>query len=177
MLPLNELINLIDSPNRERCMALYEDNKYRFERAQGSSHNHQAWPGGYLDHITEVMNIGSILYSSLSSMRELPFKLADALLILFLHDIEKPWKGEIHFQCKNDKRMFRTSKLKQYEIELSPAHENALKYVEGEGDDYSSNRRVMNELSAFCHLCDVTSARIWHDKPGKRNEERNIGLY
>lgn len=149
-------------------MKLYEDNLFRFERAQGSSFNHQAWPGGYLDHITEVMNIGVNLYGSLTTIRELPFSLSDALFILFLHDLEKPWKGEIHFQNKNDKRLFRMSKINQYGIELSVAQENALKYVEGEGDEYRSDRRVMNELSGFCHICDVTSARIWHDKPGKQ---------
>jgi hypothetical protein len=164
---LNELIGLIDSPNREKCYKLNEDNKSHFELARGSSFNHQAWPGGYLDHIVEVMNVAVNLYGSLSTIRELPFTLSDSLLILFLHDLEKPWKNEIHFQSKNDKRLFRTSKIKQYEIELSAEQENALRYVEGEGDDYRSDRRVMNELSAFCHICDVTSARIWHDKPGK----------
>jgi hypothetical protein len=58
--------------------------------APGSTKNHQAWEGGYIDHITEVMNIAHWLYTS--SPRPLPFGLADALEVLFLHDLEKPWK-------------------------------------------------------------------------------------
>ena len=48
---------------------------------------------------------------------------------------------------------------------------DALKYVEGEMGDYSARRRVMNPLAAFCHLCDVASARIWFDFPKLGNDE------
>lgn len=59
-------------------------------------------------------------------------------------------------------RMAEMKKDKEYDIALTPQQENALRYVEGEGDDYSSERRVMNELAAFYHMCDVASARIFH---------------
>lgn len=165
---LHEMLNLIKSPNRERCIALLNDNLSLWQEAKGSSHNHQAWVGGYLDHVAEVMMIATKLYDSLSAVRLLPFTLADAELVLFLHDLEKPWKKQ-HGPgwAKQERKSFRANKIEEYGIILTTEQQNALMYVEGEGDDYSPNKRVMNELAAFCHLCDVTSARIWHDQPRK----------
>ena len=60
---------------------------------------------------------------------------------------------------------FRFEMLKKYGIVFSPEQENAMRYVEGESKDYSSRRRVAGPLAAFCHLCDVTSARIWFAHP------------
>lgn len=155
-------------PYRDECIKLLEDNLYRFETAWGSSHNHQAWEGGYLDHVVEVMTIAHTLYFSLLDIRSLPFKLSDAFLVLFLHDLEKPWKKELGLKTKAEKRKFREDKIKEYNIILTLEQQNALLYVEGEGDDYRSDKRVMNELATFCHICDVTSARIWHDEPGRK---------
>ncbi|MCU0687543.1 MAG: hypothetical protein MUF34_35755 [Polyangiaceae bacterium] len=58
---------------------------------QGSTNNHQAWRGGDLDHVAEVMNIAVVLFEQLSKKRPLPFSLSDILLVVVLHDIEKPW--------------------------------------------------------------------------------------
>jgi len=173
MLPLNEMIWLIESPNGDKCESLFGDNLVRFKEAWGSSNNHQAWPGGYLDHVTEVMNIAITLHASLSTMRPLPIKLSDALLVLFLHDLEKPWKKEMKFQTKSDRHGFRLTKIGEYGIVLNLEQLNALTYVEGENDSYRNDRRVMNELAAFCHLCDMTSARIWHDQPIEEIEEEH----
>lgn len=162
---LHYLISLLDASSQEKCFRLVEDNLDRFQKAQGSSHNHQAWPGGYLDHVIEVMNIATYCYAGLSKMRKLPFRLEDALLVLFLHDLEKPWKAEMQFASKADRHTFRLAKIAEYGITLSLEQINALTYVEGENDNYSSERRVMNEMAAFCHMCDVASARIWHDFP------------
>ncbi len=38
------------------------------------------------------MNLAEIFYEQMNSRRRLSFSLSDALLVLFLHDIEKPWK-------------------------------------------------------------------------------------
>ncbi len=165
---LEELVKMIDPRNGVRCLSLWEDNKERFQVAWGSSHNHQAWPGGYIDHITAVMNIAVVLHESLSTLGPLPFEVSDALLVLFLHDLEKPWRfssagtEQVLLNSKAEKAAFRISKIYEYNIWLSVEHLNALKYVEGENDDYSSKQRTMNELAAFCHMCDVASARIWY---------------
>jgi predicted RNA-binding Zn-ribbon protein involved in translation (DUF1610 family) len=40
-----------------------------------------------------------------------------------------------------------------------------MRYVEGEFDDYSNQQRAMWPLAAFCHSCDVLSARLWPEYP------------
>lgn len=173
--PIEDLLAKIEGPNGPACVQILADNRKLFETVQGSTNNHQAWPGGYVDHVTDGMNVVVQLYGSLNACRPLPFTLSDALLIFYLHDVEKPWKydlgedGQLHhkpqFASKEDAHVFRAAKLEQYGITLTDEQLNALKYVEGELNDYSSRRRVMGPLAAFCHLADVTSARIWFDCP------------
>lgn len=173
-LDIKDMIIIIDKPARQICLTILLDNLELFKHARGSTHLHQAWQGGYLDHVTETMNIAIIQYSALTSLRSLPFSLSDALVVLFLHDIEKPWKYEFidgqitqKFELSNKKsqREFRDQKIKNYGLVLTPAQQNALEHVEGEIHDYSNTIRAMNELAAFCHVCDVISARLWHDFP------------
>ena len=175
---LENLIEMIDEPNRTICLRILKDNRTLFETVQGSSHNHQAWPGGYFDHVKDVMNIGVVLYGQLNLIRSLPFILSDVLLVLFLHDIEKPWKYEIvdgifrikpTLDEKPAQREFRNRKLQEYGILLTSDQENGMMYVEGEYKDYSPKQRMMNPLAALCHLADVTSARIWFDYPAKND--------
>ena len=167
-----DLIALIDEPNREKCLKLYQDNQEIFDKAPAAVSNHQAWPGGYMDHVREVMNLAIKLYQSMGEIRPLPFSLSDALLALFLHDLEKPWRfcGDETTRQNLDERQnrdpFRKAKMEEYEIILSPFQENGIDYVEGELDgSYTPHRRTMNELAAFCHMCDVASARLWYDYP------------
>ena len=54
---LDELLEMIDEPNRSGCKKLLADNRELFQTVQGSTNNHQAWSGGYFDHIQEIMNI------------------------------------------------------------------------------------------------------------------------
>lgn len=172
---LRVLLSSIEDPAGAACLRILEDHEDLFRSQPGSSHNHQVWPGGYYDHIQEVLNIANLLYGTLGAVRPLPFSISDALLVLFLHDLEKPWRFEPDGQggfrqregvrSKAEKAAFREAKLAEYGIELTPEQRNAFTYVEGEGEDYSSQRRVMCELAAFCHMCDVASARIWHAHP------------
>lgn len=177
-LKLDDLIEMIDEPNRGRCLRLMGDNRELMMKSWGSKNKHQAWEGGYLEHVVETMNLARLYYDSLSSTgRRLPFSLSDSLLVLFLHDIEKPWKQFHNDQFRlqdargvKDENVimnFRKRIAGEYNFELTEEHWNAIKYVEGEGDDYHPFNRVANELAAFCHLCDYTSGRIWHDYPLK----------
>ncbi len=156
-----EMIEAIDEPNRAACRKLYEENIELFNKMPGSSHNHQAWEGGYLDHIAEAMNICMLLYP-MYNVRKLNFTLSDALLVIYVHDLEKLWRNGEKYD-KEYERFFRFVKLKEYGFVLSDQLTNALEYVEGERNDYSNKKRVMNELAGFCHIADVSSARIWHD--------------
>ena len=182
---LDELISLIDEPNRSGCQRLLNDNRTLFQQVPGAKSNHQIWPGGYYDHVRETMNVAKVLYATFNNLRPLPFELSDALLVMFLHDLEKPWKydlgpdGELRFKEelleKEAQHAFRERKLAEHGIQLTPTQTNGLKYVEGEHKDYSPDRRVMNELAAFCHLCDVTSARIWYDHPSSDKVDSWLG--
>ena len=149
------------------CLKLYYDNKDLFDCCPGSTHNHQAWPGGYIDHMSEISLIAKTTYSSLLQIRAVPFSLHDALLALFFHDLEKPWKhdGIIKFSNEEGKISFVLTKLKEYNIELNDDCCNAIKYSHGEGKDYRSDKRIQTPLAAFVHCCDVISARIWFDQP------------
>jgi len=188
---LRAMLLFMDDRARTFCQTILEQEHAIITAAPGSKHNHQAWPGGYVDHITEVMNIAIELYKTLNALRPLSFTLSDALFVLFLHDIEKPFRFEFAEDgtivekegiiSRNDKKFFRKGFFARYGIELTPEQENAMTNVEGEIDRYSSTERVMNPLAAFCHLCDVSSARIWFDHPlaegekllGSRRSKRN----
>ena len=177
---VEQLITMIDEPNRSACSKILSDNRKLFQTVQGSTNNHQAWEGGYFDHVQEIMNIAVVLYECLHSLRPLPFSLSDALLVVFLHDIEKPWKYELgtdgqlrhidSMQTKEDAHKFRMDKLEQYGITLTVEQLNGMKYVEGEFKDYTGRKRMMGPLAAFCHLCDVISARIWFYHPMAGND-------
>lgn len=163
-------IGQIDLLNRAKCSKLLDDNKARFEEAPGSLSKHQAWKGGYIDHLVETMNIASSIYFSSikDNGRELPFTLGDVILILFLHDLEKPFKyvePKTYFGSDHDKEVFINSLIDKYEISLSEDQKNALKYIHGESSDFSPTERIQSPLAAFCNICDVFSARIWFDYP------------
>lgn len=179
---IEEHLDLIDEPFKKGCFQLLQDNRALFEKTRGSTHNHQTWEGGYIDHITDGLNYARHLYAFDKSFgRPLPFSLSDALLIFYLHDLEKPWRIEVledgvvrnrpGLDTKEAFKAFREQKLKEYQIILTPYQQNALTYVEGELKDYSSTHRVMNELAAFCHKIDNWSARAWFNYPKEKDDE------
>lgn len=177
---IEELLDLIDEPNGSICKKILSDNRKLFQTVQGSTNNHQNWPGGYFDHVQEIMNIAVLIYHSLDMVRPLPFSLSDLLLVVYFHDIEKPWKYELRedgqlyhkssMQTKEDHQKFRMAKLSEYGIIFTPEHENGLKYAEGEHNDYSNRRRAMSPLACVAHMCDVCSARLWFNHPMKDND-------
>ncbi|MEK7627797.1 MAG: hypothetical protein AAB421_00055 [Patescibacteria group bacterium] len=177
---LEEMVGLFDEPNSAQILRFLHDNKEQLRASYGSVHNHQSWPGGWWDHTTEVMNIAISLYTLMDALRPLPFTLSEALLVLFMHDIEKPWKyedrgGELfHKRSMNTKDAHHRARLELaevWEINLSPEVENGIRYAEGELEDYSNRERIMHPLAAFAHMCDVASARIWHDCPREHRDE------
>jgi len=182
-LPINELLMLFDYELAEKLRNMVKDSFRLFMDAPGSSHNHQAWQGGYIDHVTETMNIAIVEYGAFCNLgRYFPFSVTDALLVMFLHDLEKPFKSQgslSRCQCKfgadcvcplpvkatkENRRKFRDDMIAEYGIELTVEQKNALRYVEGIPDsEYKPGERIMGELAAFCHTCDILSARLWHD--------------
>jgi hypothetical protein len=172
---IDELLAAIEGTNGEACRQLYETYRHRFEVSPGSSHNHQHWPGGYIDHVTDAMNIGSQVYNLYNSLRPLPFSKSDVLLIVFLHDLEKPFRyteedgtpiEKPAFIEKEELEAFKRGLIDEFGIELTPQQSNALEFVEGIRDHkYQRNARVMGELAVVCHIADLTSARLWYNHP------------
>jgi hypothetical protein len=163
-LNIEDMLDLVSQPHHDDCLRFINKNRTLFNTSKGSAIKHQAWIGGYRDHITEVMNIALRMYKGLSVIRPLPFSLSDALLGCFLHDIEKVWK---HTRYPEDQKTVDKNKIFQDEFHLEADHLNAVKYAHGEGDDYHPIKRIQTPLAAFVHHCDNTSARIWFDKPGE----------
>jgi hypothetical protein len=175
---LKDLLLLIDKPNRFSCLSLLEGYHDIIETAPGSLTKHQAWIGGYKDHLEETMNFAIWLYNLMNERRELPFTISDCLLVLFFHDIEKPFKYHpkkmMFLETEAEKWEFLQKMVRQYDLILTDDHWNALKYIHGEGHDYNATERIQRELAAFCHICDTASARIWYNYPEAIERRREI---
>jgi hypothetical protein len=178
---IDDMLREIAGENRTQAAALWEDLTTYLPKAAGSTKSHHAWEYGYRDHVQEAMNLAYILYERLNRERELPFSLASALLVLFLHDCEKPFRHATDEQLRHfawitkrpDKsdKTFQQRLVAEYGFRLSDNEWNGLKYVEGENEDYVEGQRTQGPLAAFCHVCDTISARIWHDEPRNRTLE------
>lgn len=158
-------LNLIEGENGIACRKMFAKYQSIFEKAPGSKVKHQAWEGGYVQHLCQTMALAEFLYEPIKNIGGVDFELSDGVLILFLHDLEKPFKyveGRV-FNNDAEKKDFILSQVKMFNIILNEKHLNALKYIHGEGDDYSPTVNVQWPLSAFVHICDVNSARIWHN--------------
>jgi hypothetical protein len=103
------------------------------------------------------------MYNTFES--ELPFTLAEVLMVMYFHDIEK-----LGMFPRNDveKIKFLESLPDKYGFGLTVKERMAIKYIHGEGNEYSKTNRVMGRLCAFCHCIDVLSARLWHNKPDNK---------
>lgn len=148
--------------------------------APGSRGAHQAFEGGYHEHMRQTMMIASHLYElavATSMFEQLPpeehFTESDALLVLFLHDIEKPFlftvndDGAVNNRCemtKPERTQFRTDFIESYDFKLNDQHWNALDFVEGVRDHlYIPGNRADKPLAALCHAADNMSARAYYN--------------
>lgn len=175
---LRDLLGEIEDPRKDILLNIYTDHEELFHSTLGSSHNHQAWHGGYADHIAECLRINSLVYDALSTLRPLTFSKASGAIALFFHDIEKPFK----YGPKTDAECFRwqsqcadthqgdweavkydilTHFETQYGLSFTAEEMNALHYTHGEGNHHRKDARVASPLAAHVHHCDNTSARIW----------------
>lgn len=172
---LEGLEEIEDHSLQEGCKKILKDHFEEIIIAPGSRHNHQAWIGGYIGHLADTFRIGRQLLDTFPE-RTLPFTKGDFFLVMFLHDIEKPFAYVFNedgiiltkedLREKPAKKAFREGLIKEYGLNLTDQHLNALQYVEGiPTKDYRPGDRVMNELAAACHAADTLSARLWHDYP------------
>lgn len=179
-LNLDDFIPLMGDRNRPAIKRILDEHRELFRISPGSRKNHHSWEGGYWDHITECLNLAVSHYTLWNAMRPRPYQLWEALEVLFLHDLEKPWKYTPHvtppvivrdLSRKEDRAQFRLDMINLYGISLNSEQQNALKYCEGELGDYKADTRMMRPLAHLCHTCDETSARQWPDYPDAAQDE------
>lgn len=164
--------------NAPKLQEILDDHLATFLVAKGSNNKHQAWPGGYLQHVADCMSLIAMFFNMTNKYWQMPFSRASAMLIMFLHDIEKPFmqqqmciKPDMEPWTKQQRMGFRNGLIARYGIQLTEEEWNALRFVEGEGDDYDPTKRVMNELAALCHMADIGSARVWPNRNKPENTE------
>jgi hypothetical protein len=178
---IDTLLGMIEGGNGEACRQMHEDFRDKFLASPGSRHNHQYWPGGYIDHVTDAMNVGLTVYETYNDRRPLPFSASDVLMIVYLHDLEKPFvytyneDGSVdknpELLEKSAREAFKRNLIDEYGFEFTPMQDNALEFVEGIRDSkYSNTSRVMGELAVLCHIADLTSARLWYNHPLAEND-------
>lgn len=151
----------VAEPNKSKLFRLYNEHSEKFINSPGSLGTHQVWSGGYIDHIVDMFDIAETLWvSKIKHGIKLPFTYGDLVFVIALHDVEKPFKycEDPFFNTRSTKEILYHI-VDEYKFELTPIHLNALKYAHGENEDYVRGQRVMNELAAYLHACDVISAR------------------
>ena len=160
---LLDFLNGMKDSRKQAILDFHNQYLNLISKAKGSKSKHQAWEGGYQDHLTEMMTMAEQMYQLFSARRNLPFTLDQAIIVSYFHDLEKVFKyttGEII-----DKEEWYFTKLPMIGISFDLQEINALTYIHGESEkDYNPDTRLMNELAAFCHAVDNLSARMWHDK-------------
>lgn len=141
---VEELITLLPRATHEGCTHMRTFFREQCGDAPGSSHNHQTRKGGYFDHITDIMNYACFLYEQMSTLRPLPFSLSSALLVLFLHDIEKPIKYTPALQARAEGKsneQIRQELIDEYAIIMTDEERNGYSHVHGEIHDYRGDAR------------------------------------
>lgn len=179
---LDEVLGSLTTAPGQRVRALYTQLASEIARAPGSKAAHQAWPGGCVGHVLDTINIGLAMYDTLRRTgRSVDFTEEDVVIVLLLHDVEKPARYlGLHRSAqgeKGDRAHYRQYLLAHYGIVLSEPQQNAVRYCEGEGNDYRPGHRVMNGLAALCHAADVLSARLWHDYPRRDDPWTGAEVY
>ncbi len=175
--PIEYFLEKIKWDNSKSCLNLHKYLLNNYSDSKGSSCNHQAWFGWYMQHIKDILNLSEIIYDSTKNYHQNKFDVEDSYLTLFLHDIEKPIlytqnvTGEtLHF----DKRLEEASKedviaeireyfLESFDIILNDDINHALKYIHWEWDDFSQKEKISSPLGSHCHIVDTFSARISYD--------------
>ena len=167
-----EVLGKLNDTRRPQILAFYRQQEDRLRVAKGSKTKHQAWEGGYIDHLMECLKISEATYAALDAVRRMPFGLGSAQVVLLFHDIEKLFAYSDGLPEGFDKDIYLyTTLATEHGIVFREAEHNALKYVHGEVDDYDPYVRRMGPLAAFVHSCDILSARMWPDegRPGREH--------
>ncbi|GDY06306.1 hypothetical protein LBMAG51_10930 [Phycisphaerae bacterium] len=67
-------------------------------KSAGSKSKHQAWVGGYRDHIEQCLNIALYLFN----MTSYPFSFKSVVRVLYFHDMEKIWAYSLNIKIDKE---------------------------------------------------------------------------
>jgi hypothetical protein len=194
---VEEYLAKIEGERGNKIRAFHQEHLKLFKQAAGSGHNHQAWEGGYKEHLGQCLGIANDLYwkfrpyfergagfSLVEDKSKFPVTIEEIVVVIYFHDIEKMFKysdnnnppadsafSKEHFFF-NKEEFLRRTLPDRWGIKLTEAELDAIEYIHGEGLDYSKHKRVMSQLCAICHMADIGSARVLFDigKPRKPTE-------
>jgi hypothetical protein len=68
-------------PRRGIILQFHAIHRTEIEASWGSKSKHQAWPGGYVDHLAEIFRMAEVMYDSLSQLHPLPFSRDSAVIV------------------------------------------------------------------------------------------------
>lgn len=158
MKSIEEYFDWVDPFRKAKLKTFHNIFLNDINKSKGSTCNHQFWEGGYRHHIEQCLMIAEHLYK----LDVGAIDLYSIFMTIYFHDIEKL---NCHRNSSFDKGKFLVQELpEKYGIDLDLNELSAIEYIHGEGDNYSKTHRTMNCLCAFCHSCDVLSARVFFDK-------------
>lgn len=170
---LYEIVSLVEEPNKDPVIDAYVQNAELIAVTPGSKTKHQAWEGGYLDHVVYATNYAL-------SLRELDKEIGfnpdhtkgDIALVMLLHDfgkiaryrrVENGWEYvEDPDEAEHD---FFESVIQGHNFKLTKKQKNALEFIHGEGARHTPEGRLMLPLAVVCHEADIWSARAHPDNP------------
>ena len=184
-LNLHQIIQLVNQPTRDAIIDAYIQNAELIAQTPGARIKHQAWDGGYLDHVVYSINYGIALHNF---HKELGFRPGhnegDIAVVMLLHDFGKVVRYrkcgdgwgyvENPDQAEHD---FFDSILESHDFQLTDNQKNALEFVHGEGSKYTPKGRLMLPLATVCHQADVWNARFSPDNPLSNGQDPWEGAY
>jgi hypothetical protein len=157
MKKIEEYFELIYPDRRNKLIEFHNVYLHLFNVSRGSNINHQYWEGGYRDHLEQFLFIAEHLFKI-----NFDFNFDSVFMVCYFHDIEKLWKYSTGLNLTFDKDNYLKYQLPKHGIILTNEELNAIKYIHGENEDYG--KVIMTSLGAFCHACDILSARSFSHK-------------
>jgi len=170
---LHEIVDLVGQPNRESVINAYVQNAERIAATPGARKKHQAWPGGYLDHVVYATNYALALHNLHQSIGFKPdHHEEDIALVMLIHDFGKVARyqreGEGYGYVENPdeaEHTFFDKAMHDFKFQLTDNQLNALEFIHGEGAKYTPKGRLMLPLATVCHEADTWQARYCPDNP------------
>lgn len=184
-LDLHQIVQLVDQPNKDAIIESYVQNAERVAQTPGARKKHQAWDGGYLDHVVYATNYGIALHNLHKQIGFQPdYSESDIAIVMLLHDfgkvaryrkVENGWDYvENPNQAEHD---FFNHIIESHNFQLTAIQMNALEFVHGEGSKYTQKRRLMLPLATICHQADIWTARDCPDNPLPGGRDQCEGAY